>query len=112
MGLKDGQENPVAPGAVVPGARDVGERYPLQAPLGRSGDPDVDALGGAVTITKADALVAWGRKNSLWPIPFGTACCAIEFMGTVSSVFDLSRFGAEVVRFSPSSGRDVVFAGR
>ena len=111
MGLKDGQENPVAPGAVVPGARDVGERYPLQAPLGRSGDPDVDALGGAVTITKAEALVAWGRKNSLWPIPFGTACCAIEFMGTVSSVFDLSRFGAEVVRFSPRQADLMIVSG-
>lgn len=111
MGLKDGQENPVAPGASVPGARDVGERYPLQSPLGRTGDPDVDALGGAVTITKAEALVAWGRKNSLWPIPFGTACCAIEFMGTVSSVFDLSRFGAEVVRFSPRQADLMIVSG-
>jgi len=42
-----------------------------------------------------------GRKFSLWPMPFGTACCAIEFMGVVSSHFDISRFGAELVRFSP-----------
>lgn len=51
--------------------------------------------------TKLDELVAWGRKYSLWPMPFGTACCAIEFMGAVDSVFDISRFGAELVRFSP-----------
>ncbi|MBF0491290.1 MAG: NADH-quinone oxidoreductase subunit NuoB [Deltaproteobacteria bacterium] len=51
--------------------------------------------------TKLSELVAWGRKNSLWPLPFGTACCAIEFMGAVDSVFDISRFGAELVRFSP-----------
>lgn len=51
--------------------------------------------------TKLSELVAWGRKYSLWPIPFGTACCAIEFMGAVDSVFDISRFGAELVRFSP-----------
>lgn len=51
--------------------------------------------------TKIDEMVAWGRKYSLWPLPFGTACCAIEFMGTVSNMFDISRFGAEVVRFSP-----------
>lgn len=51
--------------------------------------------------TKIDELVAWGRKYSLWPMPFGTACCAIEFMGAVSNMFDISRFGAELVRFSP-----------
>lgn len=54
-----------------------------------------------VLMTKLEEVVAWGRKYSLWPMPFGTACCAIEFMGTVSSVFDVSRFGAELVRFSP-----------
>ncbi len=54
-----------------------------------------------ILTTKLNELVAWGRKFSLYPLPFGTACCAIEFMGVVSSVFDLSRFGAEVVRFSP-----------
>lgn len=51
--------------------------------------------------TKLNEVVAWGRKYSLWPMPFGTACCAIEFMGTVSNMFDISRFGAELVRFSP-----------
>src|SRR5882724_427846 len=51
--------------------------------------------------TKVDAVVNWARKSSLWPMPFGTACCAIEFMGSVSSTYDLARFGAEVVRFSP-----------
>ncbi|MDO8462084.1 MAG: NADH-quinone oxidoreductase subunit NuoB [Deltaproteobacteria bacterium] len=60
-----------------------------------------ELLGGTVVTTKLAEMVAWGRKNSLWPLPYGTACCAIEFMGTVSSVFDISRFGAELVRFSP-----------
>ena len=54
-----------------------------------------------ILTTKLSELVAWGRKYSLWPMPYGTACCAIEFMGAVSSVFDISRFGAELVRFSP-----------
>jgi len=54
-----------------------------------------------ILTTKINEVVAWGRKNSLWPMPYGTACCAIEFMGAVSSVFDISRFGAELVRFSP-----------
>lgn len=57
-----------------------------------------------VLTTRKDAVIAWGQKNSLWPMPFGTACCAIEFMGVVSSVFDLARFGAELVRFPPAIG--------
>lgn len=59
-----------------------------------------DGSGGFFT-TRVDAFVKWSQKNSLWPYPFGTACCAIEFMGAVSSRYDISRFGAEVVRFSP-----------
>jgi len=51
--------------------------------------------------TRLDEVISWGRKYSMWPMPFGTACCAIEFMGVVSSRFDISRFGAELVRFSP-----------
>lgn len=54
-----------------------------------------------ILTTRINEVVAWGRKYSLWPMPYGTACCAIEFMGAVSSVFDISRFGAELVRFSP-----------
>ena len=54
-----------------------------------------------ILTTKLSEVIAWGRKYSLWPMPYGTACCAIEFMGAVSSVFDISRFGAELVRFSP-----------
>ncbi|MBI4405897.1 MAG: NADH-quinone oxidoreductase subunit NuoB, partial [Deltaproteobacteria bacterium] len=54
-----------------------------------------------VFTTRLDDFINWGRNNSLWPLPFGTACCAIEFMSAVSSHYDLARFGAEVVRFSP-----------
>lgn len=61
--------------------------------------------------TRMDAVLDWGRKNSLWPLPFGTACCAIEYMSTVSSVFDVSRFGAEVVRFSPRQADLLIVAG-
>jgi NADH-quinone oxidoreductase subunit B len=68
-------------------------------------------LGGSVVLTKLDEVVNWGRRNSLWPMPFGTACCAIEFMGVVSSVFDISRFGAELVRFSPRQADLMIVAG-
>ena len=54
-----------------------------------------------VMTTRLDAVVNWARKNSLWPLPFGTACCAIEFMSMMTSKYDLSRFGAEALRFSP-----------
>ena len=61
--------------------------------------------------TRLDNLVAWARKNSLWPLPFGTACCAIEYMSIVSSHYDLARFGAEVVRFSPRQADLLIVAG-
>jgi NADH-quinone oxidoreductase subunit B len=70
-----------------------------------------DLLRDAVVVTRLDEVVNWGRKTSLWPLPFGTACCAIEFMGTVSSVFDISRFGAELVRFSPRQADLIIVAG-
>lgn len=65
---------------------------------------------GIIT-TRIDEVVRWARKNSLWPLPFGTACCAIEFMGVVSAQFDISRFGAELVRFSPRQADLLLVAG-
>ena len=61
--------------------------------------------------TKVDAFVNWARKNSLWPLPFGTACCGIEYMAVLGSHYDVSRFGAEVVRFSPRQSDLLVVAG-
>jgi len=64
-----------------------------------------------IIVTRVDDMVRWARKNSLWPLPFGTACCAIEFMGVVSAQFDISRFGAELVRFSPRQADLMLVAG-
>jgi len=61
--------------------------------------------------TKIDKLIAWGRKNSLWPMPYGTACCGIEMMSIMGPRYDLARFGAEVVRFSPRQADLLLVAG-
>ena len=67
--------------------------------------------GGYIT-TRVEALINWGRSNSLWPMPFGTACCAIELIATLSSRYDLARFGAEVLRFSPRQSDLMIVSGR
>jgi NADH-quinone oxidoreductase subunit B len=62
--------------------------------------------------SRLDFLVNWARAGSLWPMPFGTACCAIEFMATAASRFDLSRFGMERMSFSPRQADVLICAGR
>ncbi len=68
-------------------------------------------IEGNVIFTTLDAAMNWMRKNSLWPMPMGLACCAIELMATASSRFDISRFGAEVMRFSPRQSDVMIVAG-
>jgi len=65
----------------------------------------------SIFTTKLDVLANWGRKNALWPLPFGTSCCGIEMMATLCSDYDMSRFGAEVVRFSPRQSDLLICAG-
>jgi len=62
--------------------------------------------------TKLDFVVNWARRNSLWPMPFGTACCAIEMMATAASRYDLARFGMERMSFSPRQADLLICAGR
>lgn len=81
-----------------------------------AGDPrlvqiDPGSQDGWVT-TRLDFLVNWARAGSLWPMPFGTACCAIEFMATAASRFDLSRFGMERLSYSPRQADVLLCAGR
>ncbi|MGB9624962.1 MAG: NADH-quinone oxidoreductase subunit B [Phycisphaerae bacterium] len=56
--------------------------------------------------------VNWSRRNSLWPMPFATACCGIELMAMAASRYDVARFGAEVMRFSPRQCDLLIVAGR
>ena len=80
-----------------------------------------DALtGGVAGTTRLDYLVDlvkkyginWSRKNSLWPMPYATACCGIEFMAAAASRYDVARFGSEACRFSPRQSDMLIVAGR
>jgi NADH-quinone oxidoreductase subunit B len=68
-------------------------------------------IEGDVVHTRLDVAINWFRKNSLWPMPMGLACCAIELMATGASRFDISRFGMEVMRFSPRQSDVMIVAG-
>jgi NADH-quinone oxidoreductase subunit B len=81
--------------------RDSGSITPLP---GTAGSPYV--------LARLDDVVNWARRNSLWPVGFGLACCAIEMMATAASRFDISRFGAEVFRSSPRQADLMIVAGR
>ena len=77
---------------------------PTGAP-GHTGEP-------GYALTRLDKFLAWARRNSLWPLPYATACCGIELMATAASRFDIARFGAEAMRFTPRQCDLLVVAGR
>ena len=72
-------------------------------------DPKVE--GRDVIVTRLDAAINWTRKNSVWPMPMGLACCGIELMAVGASRFDIARFGSEVMRFSPRQSDLMIVAG-
>jgi len=73
---------------------------------------DITSLGDNVLLTQLNRLANWCRKYSLWPLPFATACCGIELMATYAPRWDLARFGAEVLRFSPRQSDMIIISSR
>jgi NADH-quinone oxidoreductase subunit B len=67
--------------------------------------------GGNILLTTVDAMINWGRSNSIWPLTFATSCCGIEMMATGASRHDFARFGIEVYRASPRQADVIVVAG-
>ena len=71
-----------------------------------------DLLSEGIVLTTVNKAINWARKNSIWPMTFGLACCAIEMMAMSASRFDIARFGAEVFRGSPRQSDLMIIAGR
>ena len=67
--------------------------------------------GGSIILPQLDALVNWARSNSVWPLTFGTRCCAIEFMAVGASRHDMARFGYEVARATPRQADMIIISG-
>ncbi|MEE9324628.1 MAG: NADH-quinone oxidoreductase subunit B family protein [Dehalococcoidia bacterium] len=70
-----------------------------------------DDLQKSVIVTSIDAILNWGRKNAVWPVTFGLACCAFEMIGLAMSRFDIARFGMEAFRASPRQADLMIVAG-
>src|SRR5471030_979537 len=97
----------------------------MDKPFAAAGPPDLfkrvddysvanaaDAVSEGLFMTTLDSAVNWARKNSIWPMSFGLACCAIEMMSMMASRYDAARFGAEVFRGSPRQSDLMIIAGR
>ena len=86
---------------------DVNNQIPKQEAFPGDVHPSAD---GGILVTKLDDVINWARSNSLWPLVFGTSCCAIEMMSAASAKYDWSRVGFEVARATPRQA-DVIIVG-
>ena len=116
MGLNEPNDTPgAADGPVLhPAAFTADESAEVMGEIGRTEPTEGGLFSGQPSFltTKLNAVVNWARTNSLWPMPFGTACCAIEMMATAASRYDLARFGMERMSFSPRQADLLICAGR
>ena len=107
---------------IVASAETAGEPTAAAAPAARKSIAELagptpfpgtvhETPGGGILVSAMDDVINWARSNSLWPLTFGTSCCAIEMMSAYSAKYDWSRFGFEVARASPRQADVIIIAG-